>query len=119
MGIEQYALSVLEYINKQLNRELFSAKNMIARDSAINDKGLQKCITKICPNNQDYCLILDDRDDVWLDSSYLIKIAPFFFKFRKQYDCFLELSQLMLQYVHDVFFSLHEKDKYLAAHVSI
>jgi TFIIF-interacting CTD phosphatase-like protein len=119
MGIEEYATPIIDHINLQLKEKLFSHSDIIARDSTINDKGLYKSVSKIFPSNYNCCIILDDREDVWEDSSYLLQIAEYNFNFKEsQFDCFLEISSIVFNLVHDVFFIAESLGKQISTNVS-
>lgn len=118
MGIEEYATPIIDHINSQIGEKLFVHSDIIARDSSINDKGLFKSISKIFPSNYDCCVILDDREDVWEDSSYLLQIAEFNFNFKQsQFDCFLEISRIVFDFIHQVFFLAQDLGKQISTNV--
>lgn len=113
MGIESYVLPILKYLNSHFGKEYFSESRLIARDSQNNNIS-HKSINKIFPSNYNYCIILDDRDDVWKERESVIKIFPYWYfedspcgrvrKNQKDEDCFLELSSKIMKFLWKVFY---------------
>lgn len=125
MGTENYVTPILNYLNSEYGKEYFQMSKIMARDSRINNIDF-KSINKIFPTNHDYCIILDDREDVWAEVDPLIKIIPYFFfpqsphqkvsKVRE--DCFLELAGIIMLYVWQVFFKGIQQGNQLSVGVS-
>ncbi len=128
MGTENYVTPILNYLNKEYKEEYFETSKIIARDSQINNL-THKSINKIFPSNHDFCIILDDRTDVWLEYDAVIKIFPYWHfvdspcgSIKRNHlneDCFLELSSIIMIYLWDVFFKVMSFNKTLSVQVRL
>ena len=127
MGIESYISPILTHLNKELSHEYFKSNKVIARDSSFNDI-THKSINKIFPSNHDFCLVLDDRLDVWAEVDSVIKIFPYWHfedspcgsvkRNKTKEDCFLEVSSIIMIYIWNQFFINLMKGNSISAKVS-
>lgn len=90
MGTKQYATKIAEIIDKE--NIFFREHRIISRDDCpdFNFKNLQR----LFPCDDSMVVIVDDRDDVWLNNQHqvppnLIKIKPYHF-----FETFEEINQL-------------------------
>jgi FCP1-like phosphatase family protein len=77
-GTMDYAIEIINYINKTFEYNYLSVDRLVARDN--NETFNGKSIKRVFPTQEDMILILDDRRDVWgEETKNLINLTRYFF----------------------------------------
>ena len=80
MGNRKYASSIVEFINRSWEGEKIPETKIISRDDGhMHTEGkIYKTLRQLSPTDQSFYMILDDRPDVWPESSdNLLQVYPY------------------------------------------
>lgn len=120
-GTLDYAKEIIRYLNITLKTDCLNCHKLVARE---NNTYEYKNIKKIFPSTENMVIILDDRKDVWNNSSNLINLSPYFFFNEEKYfklkgkkyieddkDCVLYSISRLLNFIHGVFYRYYELNR--------
>lgn len=122
-GAQEYASSIIQYINNYIYPNSLSTERLICRE--VNNGIIKnKTIKKVFPTKENMVVIIDDRSDVWKENKEnLINVHGYFFFFDEymnnikapflnyDYDNVLFVILNLLNYIHGEFYDFYERNK--------
>ena len=123
-GAQEYATSIIQYINKNIVPNSLSTERLITREES-NGMIKNKTIKKVFPTTENMVVIVDDRTDVWKENNdNLINVYGYFFFYdeimnkiqgpflNNDYDNALFIIMNLLNYIHGEFYDFYERTKF-------
>ena len=120
-GAQEYATSIIQYINKNIFPNSLSTERLISREES-NGMIKNKTIKKVFPTTENMVVIVDDRIDVWIENNdNLINVHGYFFFYDEfmnkikapflsnDYDNALFIIMHLLNYIHGEFYDFYER----------
>ena len=120
-GAQEYATSIIQYINKNIFPNSLSTERLISREES-NGMIKNKTIKKVFPTTENMVVIIDDRTDVWKENNdNLINVYGYFFFYDEfmnkikapflsnDYDNALFIIMHLLNYIHGEFYDFYER----------
>ena len=120
-GAQEYASSIIQYINNYIYPNSLSTERLICRE--VNNGIIKnKTIKKVFPTTENMVVIVDDRIDVWIENNdNLINVHGYFFFYDEfmnkikapflsnDYDNALFIIMHLLNYIHGEFYDFYER----------
>ncbi|MEN2497549.1 MAG: RNA polymerase II [Marteilia pararefringens] len=118
-GSRLYATNIMERIDPD---KKYFADRILSRDELLNKNNKNDNLESLFPCGTDFVIILDDRADVWMNSSLCLQVKPFFYfdnsgkplidNFSEK-SSYLEKIYRVLRDIHEQFFEKNTDHKIL------